>query len=77
MLWFKRFMAKHGMFFIGVYLLSFFLLVTVNSKIKVDPFFGDIAFKIGAFRVYLPFVSALACAVFLVTIYSVYRFLKE
>lgn len=77
MLWFKKFMARHGAIFSGVYLVSFFILITLRQSVKFDAFFGDVYFKVGTFIVYLPFVSALATAVFVVTIYSVYRFLKN
>ena len=70
-------MSQHGAFFIGVYFLSFFALVSLGSRVKFDPFYGDVAFKIGTSRVYLPFVSALATSIFLVIFYSVYRFLKN
>lgn len=77
MLWFKKFMSVHGAFFVGVYFISFFLLVTLGSRIKFDTFYGDVAFKVGASRIYLPFTSSLAAAIFFVIIYSVYRFLKN
>lgn len=63
------------MIFLGIYVVSFFLLVTLYSKYKFITFPGDIL--VGKIGLYLPFTSAAAFALFVVAMIEMYKFFKR
>jgi len=73
----QKFFALYGIFFVGAYIASFFLIITFfGSSADEVLVFGDIRFSVAGSQVYLPFVSAAASAIFITLIFQVYRFLK-
>ena len=69
----KKFLAKYGLTFFGFYIVAFFLLVTLANSREFPTFPGDILINPGSFRIYLPFTSAGAFAVFFLIIIEIYK----
>lgn len=77
--WMLNFLARYGMIFIGLYLGTFFLMITMQRSIGFEAFPGDLFLeteKLGGLVLYLPFISALASAVFFTIIFEIYKNLK-
>ncbi len=69
----KKFLARYGLRFAGLYLLAFILLVTFFSRFSFRTFPGDLLIERGDFVLYLPFTSALAFAVFFLVVFEIYK----
>lgn len=72
----KKWLSKYGIRFAGLYILSFFLLVTFFGRFGFQTFPGDILIERGTFVLYLPFASAFAFAIFFLIIFEVYKNLR-
>ena len=72
----KKFLAKYGLKFAGLYALSFFLLITFFSRFNFQTFRGDLLIERESFTIYLPFTSSFAFAVFILIIFEIYKTMK-
>lgn len=69
----KKFLARYGLKFAGIYVLGFIVLVTFAGRFKATVFPGDILIQRESFTIYFPFTSSLAIAVFVLIIFEVYK----
>ena len=65
----KKFIQKYGLMFSVVFIGSFFLFVSANSRVDLPTFPGDIV--IGP--IYLPFASAAATGAFVTIVIEIYK----
>lgn len=70
----KTMMKKYGLVFFGVFILTFFLLITFDNKFSFPSFVGDI--RIGK-AFYLPFGSSIAAAFFVTILFEAYKLFKH
>jgi hypothetical protein len=73
----KKFLARYGPLFGGIYFLAFVFLVTLYKKFQFPTFPGDILIKGGGVTFYIPFTSAAAFAFFIVALIEMYKFFKR
>ena len=69
----KKFLARYGLTFFGIYVIAFFLLVTLASTHNFPTFPGDVLINPGSLRIYLPFTSSGAFAVFFLIVVEIYK----
>lgn len=70
----KIMMKKYGLMFFGVFLLTFFLMITFDGKFKFPSFVGDI--RLGGL-LYLPFGTSTASAFFVTILFEAYKMIKR
>lgn len=73
-MFFKNLLSKYGLMFGAVYVIAFFLLITLSGQFDLPTFPGDI--KFGNFF-YLPFTSSAAIAIFTTIMLEMYNVMKH
>jgi len=74
---FKKLLKQYGVFFGGVYILVFFLLVTFYDMYEFPTYPGDVLLKLGGLKLYLPFATSAVMAILAVGIREGYIFFKR
>lgn len=73
----KTLLKQYGVLFLGVFVIAFFMLVTLNNKHDLPTFPGDIMIKQGKIIIYLPFTSSAAFSFFVIAMKEMYTFVKR
>ncbi len=75
--WYKKLLKQYGPIFLIVFVVSFFALITLSSRIDFPTFPGDISIEVLGIRIYLPITSASAFSFFVIALIEMYRFMKK
>ncbi len=73
----KSFLKKYAPLFVGVYIGSFFLLVTFYSRFTFPTLPGDILIQGAGLTFYLPLVSSFGVAAFVTVMFEAYKVFKH
>gem|GEM_PF-2049855 len=75
--WYKKLLKQYGPIFLMVFVVSFFALITLSSRVDFPTFPGDILIEIFGISIYLPITSASAFSLFVIAFIEMYRFMKK